>query len=135
MRENNDSLIQTFQAYKQVLSDSETGQLKRCASDKKISEGGNHLTESLRARIRLHQEKGPEMESPEMDAPSPYSTLYQYEFVDSCNSRYWQSEVLDVYQANPSNLGKVRNRLRTLGAKQSFPEEYRHLFWLWVHVQ
>jgi hypothetical protein len=67
-----------------------------------------------------------------LDAPSPYCLLYQYEFTDSGNSRYWQTEVFDVLQANPQNLNKVRSKLKTLGAKRTFPEQYRHLFWRWV---
>jgi hypothetical protein len=59
MRENNDSLIQTFQAYKQVLSDNEIGQLWKNPPERKEEKvwdsKDNRLSENLRARIKLHE--------------------------------------------------------------------------------
>lgn len=79
MRENNESLIQTFQAYKQVISDGDAGQIKRSSSEKRIAETATPLSESLQARIRLlNQDREASIQGVEPDSQSPYCMLYQY---------------------------------------------------------
>jgi hypothetical protein len=66
MRENNDSLIQTFQAYKQVLSDNEIGQMWKNPLERKDGRvwdsKDNSLSENLRARIKLHEDQDSQLQ-------------------------------------------------------------------------
>lgn len=137
-RENNDSLMMMFEAYKRVLGQSRKTQPERPASNRQGKDKEPSIFESLRQRMRLRQDADDllvrkQQTTQPLPSPSAYSQCYLYEFADCCPSRWWEAEVLALH-SSPKPTPKLLAKLRSSLSKHFFPEQYRHIFWSWVAI-